>query len=145
MLMSLLLLPLFSHAASWGWPTFAVLSPSTISHLWLSDGCPIGEVKILPNTAVRIESYFIPSNEKWYWVYKGDGQCHTLPESLHYLSYHQTGNRDEGGTITTDYGVARKSVFTFVFAYLPGWDCGPLVGTEPPTYVGCAQDMSASQ
>lgn len=131
----------WNTAAYAGWPTFQVITPEKIQTLEVSDGCPTGKVRVPIGTQVQIHNRFIPSNEKWFWYYQGDGQCFSKTEGLQYLSLAQNGH-NYPSVITTDYGFEGVSLFQFVF-HIPStypWYCGSFVGTNPPTDIGCAYD-----
>lgn len=143
---SILSISLFSSLSYAGWPTFTVLKPNEImDKLVMHDGCPADQGRIPVGTKVKIENRFIPSDQIWNWVYDGDGSCKKIPQKarqLKYLSFKQT-DRYSGGVITTGYGTPESQLFAFKFV-IPSqpekWECGPLIGHEPPRKIGCAYD-----
>lgn len=136
--------PVASYA---GWPTFQVVVPEQVMQKVIIQGCPAGEGYIPNGTKFQINNRYISSNQTWNWVYIGTSRCQKLPsqiQGLKYMFYQQDG-RYAGSTISTVYGTETNGplfTFTFVVPSDPeGWDCGPLVGHEPPATVGCARDM----
>ncbi len=137
--------PCVSYA---GWPVFSVLSTDAVMKHVVTTNCPAGEGYIPADTQVPIINSGIPRDQTWYWVYKGTSKCQKLPEAttqaLKYMFYSQDGLY-AGAHINTIYGTEAAGplfAFTFTVPSEPeGWDCGPLVGHEPPTLIGCARDM----
>ena len=143
-----LLFPVVSYA---GWPTFQVVAPEQVMQKVITSGCAVGEGYIPTGTKFQIINRYIPPDQTWSWVYTGTNQCQKIPtqsQDLKYIFYEQDG-RYAGSTISTVYGTETTGplfTFTFVIPAEPeGWDCGPMVGHEPPMMVGCARDMKISQ
>lgn len=107
-----------------------------------------GYGKIPVGTKIEIKGRNIPSDGKWFWLYSGKSRCRKLPENpsqLFYTTYGQTGQRS-GAKIKAGYGLSdSKPLFTFSFKIPEGecsegecyYDCGPLLGTNPPEAIGC--------
>ena len=142
LLITIMTLTLFSSISYAGWPTFSVLTPQKImSDLISTDGCPAGEGFIPAGTEVKIQNYYIPHDETWYWIYTGDTQCQKLPNDLQYIAFHQTGHYS-GDLINTFYGIDNNSLFRFTFTIPePYWYCGYFAGPNPPETVACAADQ----
>ena len=124
-LFTIFIILFFSNFAYAGWPTFQVLTPQKIiTDLINTNGCPTGEGFIPAGTEVKINNYYIPRNENWYWKYNGSSECQPLPIDLQYIAFHQTGNYS-GDLINTIYGSANNPLFQFTFT-IPGpyWYCG---------------------
>ncbi|QLH43607.1 MAG: hypothetical protein HWD59_13470 [Coxiellaceae bacterium] len=126
-------------------------NPEQITGLIKQNGCPAGYGYIPTGTRVEINNYYIPQNQRWYWVYNGNDHCQPLPKmGLSYLNYHATGNYS-GDQIITGYGDKNngETLFSFVFTIPPSncpdnqcpWYCHNFVGSNPPTIIGCAQDI----
>lgn len=138
-----------STACYAGWPQFYVLSAEQVSHLMQQKECSAGYGKIPLGTQIQIINRNIPSNEKWYWVYSGDGQCKKLPDQLQYIQLEPTTTVYSGEKMVTYYGHDSENLFNFTFTVPAGqclddacpWQCSGFMGHNPPHIIGCAQDM----
>lgn len=107
-----------------------------------------GYGQIAAGTKIEIKGRNIPTDGKWFWRYTGDSQCQKLPDDLSrllYTTYEQTGRRS-GAEIVAGYGKPDyRPLFAFTFQIPEGdcaegecfYECGPLLGTEPPDRFGC--------